>query len=60
MGSKTLSRIVITGPTTATSAERWDVGRRIRDVEVGPDGTLWVLEDPNRRAPTRSQQPCCT
>jgi glucose/arabinose dehydrogenase len=45
MGTKTLSRIVITG-ATAKSAERWDVGHRIRDVEVGPDGTLWMLEDP--------------
>jgi glucose/arabinose dehydrogenase len=45
LGSKTLSRIIVTG-ATATSAERWDVGRRIRDVEVGPDGTLWMLEDP--------------
>ena len=45
MGTKSLSRIVIKG-ATATSAERWDVGHRIRDVEVGPDGTLWMLEDP--------------
>jgi glucose/arabinose dehydrogenase len=28
-------------------AERWDVGHRIRDVEVGPDGALWMLEDSN-------------
>jgi glucose/arabinose dehydrogenase len=45
MGSKTLSRIIVTG-ATAKGAERWDVGRRVRDVEVGPDGTLWMLEDP--------------
>jgi glucose/arabinose dehydrogenase len=45
LATKTLSRILITG-ATATSAERWDVGHRIRDVEVGPDGTLWMLEDP--------------
>jgi glucose/arabinose dehydrogenase len=45
LGTKTLNRIVITG-ATAKSAERWDVGHRIRDVEVGPDGTLWMLEDP--------------
>jgi glucose/arabinose dehydrogenase len=29
------------------TAERWDVGHRIRDVEVGPDGALWMLEDAN-------------
>jgi aldose sugar dehydrogenase len=44
LASKTLIRIVVTG-TTAKGAERWDVGHRIRDVEVGPDGALWMLED---------------
>jgi glucose/arabinose dehydrogenase len=34
----------VTG-ATATSAERWDVGHRIRDVETGPDGALWMIED---------------
>jgi glucose/arabinose dehydrogenase len=46
MSTKTLSRIVVNG-ATAKSAERWDVGHRIRDVEVGPDGSLWMLEDAN-------------
>ncbi len=46
LGTKSLSRILIDGPT-ARSAERWDVGHRIRDVEVGPDGALWMLEDAN-------------
>jgi glucose/arabinose dehydrogenase len=45
MGTKSLSRIIVNG-SSAKSAERWDVGHRIRDVEVGPDGTLWMLEDP--------------
>ena len=31
----------------AAPAERWSVGHRIRDVEVGPDGALWMLEDRN-------------
>ena len=26
-------------------AERWNVGKRLRDVEEGPDGSLWMLED---------------
>ncbi len=46
LGTKSLNRIVIKG-ATAQSAERWDVGHRIRDVEVGPDGSLWMLEDAN-------------
>jgi glucose/arabinose dehydrogenase len=44
LGSRTLNRIIVAG-ATAKSAERWDVGHRIRDVEVGPDGALWMLED---------------
>ncbi|WP_315734493.1 MULTISPECIES: PQQ-dependent sugar dehydrogenase [unclassified Bradyrhizobium] len=26
-------------------AERWDMGERIRDVAVAPDGAVWVIED---------------
>lgn len=29
----------------AREAERWDMGQRIREVEEGPDGALWLLED---------------
>jgi glucose/arabinose dehydrogenase len=42
-----LSRIIFDGHGGAKAAERWDVGRRIRDVEEGPDGSLWMLEDAN-------------
>ncbi|WP_165186017.1 PQQ-dependent sugar dehydrogenase [Caulobacter soli] len=44
LASKSLNRIIIAG-ASATGAERWDVGHRIRDVEVAPDGALWMLED---------------
>ena len=44
LSTKSLNRIVISG-AQATPAERWDVGRRIRDVEVAPDGALWMIED---------------
>jgi glucose/arabinose dehydrogenase len=47
MGSQTLNRITFDGKGGATPAERWGVGHRIRDVEVGPDGALWMLEDAN-------------
>jgi len=47
MGSQTLNRITFDGKGGATPAERWSVGHRIRDVEVGPDGSLWLLEDAN-------------
>jgi len=26
-------------------AERWDMGERIRDVAVAPDGAIWIIED---------------
>ena len=45
--SKSLNRIIFDGHGGAKAAERWDVGRRIRDVEEGPDGSLWMLEDAN-------------
>jgi glucose/arabinose dehydrogenase len=47
MQSQTLNRITFDGHGGAKAAERWDVGHRIRDVEVGPDGALWMLEDRN-------------
>jgi len=47
LASKSLTRIVFDGQGGAKTAERWDVGRRIRDVEQGPDGSLWMLEDEN-------------
>jgi glucose/arabinose dehydrogenase len=47
MGSKSLTRIVFDGHGGAKPAERWDMGHRIRDVEEGPDGSLWLLEDAN-------------
>jgi glucose/arabinose dehydrogenase len=47
MQTKTLNRITFDGKGGAAPAERWDVGHRIRDVEVGPDGALWMLEDAN-------------
>ena len=45
LGSKSLNRIIFDGHGGAKAAERWDVGHRIRDVEQGPDGSLWMLED---------------
>jgi aldose sugar dehydrogenase len=47
LGSHTLNRIIFDGKGGAKAAERWDVGKRIRDVEQAPDGSLWMLEDAN-------------
>jgi glucose/arabinose dehydrogenase len=47
LASGTLNRIVFDGNGGAKPAERWDLGRRVRDVEVGPDGAVWMIEDDN-------------
>jgi glucose/arabinose dehydrogenase len=47
IATQTLNRITFDGKGGAAPAERWSVGHRIRDVEVGPDGALWLLEDAN-------------
>ncbi len=44
LASKALVRVQLAG-TTAREVERWDMGQRIREVEQGPDGALWLLED---------------
>ena len=41
------NRITFETKGGAKPAGRWDVGHRVRDVEVGPDGALWLLEDAN-------------
>ena len=47
LATMTLNRITFDGKGGAKTAERWSVGHRIRDVEVAPDGALWMLEDAN-------------
>ena len=42
--SQSLVRIKIEGQQ-AEEVERFDMGERIREVEQGPDGAIWVLED---------------
>jgi glucose/arabinose dehydrogenase len=44
LSSESLVRIEIDGES-AREAERFDMGRRIRAVEQGPDGAIWLLED---------------
>lgn len=44
LASQALIRVEITG-TQAREATRYPMGRRIREVEQGPDGAIWLLED---------------
>jgi glucose/arabinose dehydrogenase len=44
MSAQVLVRVDIDGDS-ASEAERFDWGKRVREIEQGPDGALWVLED---------------
>lgn len=47
LSSKALVRVAFEGEQVR-EAERFDMGHRIREVEEGPDGALWLLEDGKR------------
>ena len=47
LASEAILRITLDGKGGAKPAERWEVRHRVRDVEVAPDGALWLLEDEN-------------
>ncbi|QNA86187.1 PQQ-dependent sugar dehydrogenase [Sphingomonas sp. So64.6b] len=44
LSSRALLRVDLDG-TNAKKGDQWDMGARIREVEQGPDGAIWVLED---------------
>ncbi|MDQ8756021.1 PQQ-dependent sugar dehydrogenase [Sphingosinicella sp. LHD-64] len=44
LSSQALVRVDLDG-TSAREAERWNMGQRIREVEQGPDGSIYLLED---------------
>lgn len=45
LAARALVRVIFDGEGGANEADRWDMGARIRDVAVAPDGALWVIED---------------
>ena len=47
LSSKALIRVEIEGDD-AREVERYEMGARIREVEQGPGGALWILEDEGR------------
>jgi glucose/arabinose dehydrogenase len=49
MSSQALIRVEIDGDSAA-EAERFEMGERIREVEQGPDGAIWLLEDEDEDA----------
>ncbi len=44
LSSKALVRVDLNGESAA-KGDQWDMGERIREVEQGPAGSIWVLED---------------
>ncbi|MCD7097765.1 PQQ-dependent sugar dehydrogenase [Stenotrophomonas sp. MMGLT7] len=44
LSSKALVRVELDGED-AREAGRYDMGQRIREIEQGPDGAIWLLED---------------
>ena len=44
LSSQALIRITLNG-TTASKADQWDMGARIRDVAEAADGAIWLIED---------------
>ncbi|HWK35825.1 PQQ-dependent sugar dehydrogenase [Sphingomonas sp.] len=44
LSGKALLRVTVNGDT-ATAANQWDMGTRIRDLAQAPDGAIWLLED---------------
>lgn len=45
LASQALVRITFDGKGGAQAVDRWDMGRRVRDIEEAPDGALWMIED---------------
>ncbi|MGJ4908465.1 PQQ-dependent sugar dehydrogenase [Bradyrhizobium sp. HKCCYLS2033] len=43
--AQALVRVAFRPDGQPDEAERWDMGERIRDVAVAPDGAVWVIED---------------
>jgi glucose/arabinose dehydrogenase len=47
LSSEALVRVDVNG-TNAAKGDQWPMGARIREVEEGPDGAIWLLEDGGR------------
>jgi glucose/arabinose dehydrogenase len=45
LAGETIVRVTFDGKGGATAAQRWNIGKRVRDIEEAPDGSLWMLED---------------
>jgi len=47
MATQAIQRVIFDGKGGAKTAERYEIGKRIRNIEQAPDGSLWMIEDAN-------------
>lgn len=47
LSARSLVRVSFRSDGQPDEAERWNMGGRIRDVAIAPDGAVWVIEDRN-------------
>ena len=52
LSSQALVRVDLNG-AGAAKGDQWPMGARIREVEQGPDGAIWLLEDGGQGSPGR-------
>lgn len=52
LSSQALVRVDLNG-ADAAKGDQWPMGARIREVEQGPDGAIWLLEDGGQGSPGR-------
>ncbi len=45
LASEAIVRVTFDGKGGATAVQRWSIGKRVRDIEEAPDGSLWMVED---------------
>jgi glucose/arabinose dehydrogenase len=45
LASEAIIRVTFDTKGGATATNRWNVGKRVRDIEEAPDGSLWMVED---------------
>ena len=45
LASEAIVRVTFDRRGGATAVQRWNIGKRVRDIEEAPDGSLWMVED---------------
>jgi hypothetical protein len=51
--SQGINRVTVDGKGDAMAVDLFSMGKRFRDIDEGPDGSLWILEDTHSGGPFR-------